>query len=236
VHATNLADAIEYLGSENISVIVSDTRVDNMDTTRLLKMLKQKHPQLVTVIFSEVKDATELIELINQGQIYRFVPKPVKVGYLKIVIQSALGKHKQSGYSQAPHRRRHRHRGRERPDGGCCASGRAEVGWFNTIGRQCFPVAKGHERLHAPVQGVISRRASGLSSASRLEVMTKVAVGLDAVADDPVHQQQLDAKNHVYRVFGLGTYFITQAGQILLKASVLMQVLRQKRIARLLHQ
>jgi serine/threonine-protein kinase len=58
-------------------------------------MLKQKHPQLVTVIFSEVKDATELIELINQGQIYRFVPKPVKVGYLKIVIQSALGKHKQ---------------------------------------------------------------------------------------------------------------------------------------------
>ncbi len=95
VHATNLADAIEYLGSENISVIVSDTRVDNMDTTRLLKMLKQKHPQLVTVIFSEVKDATELIELINQGQIYRFVPKPVKVGYLKIVIQSALGKHKQ---------------------------------------------------------------------------------------------------------------------------------------------
>lgn len=47
------------------------------------------------MIFSEAKDASDLITLINQGQIYRFVPKPVKVGYLKVVIQSALAKHKQ---------------------------------------------------------------------------------------------------------------------------------------------
>ena len=93
LHATNLADAIEFLVSENISVIVSDLRVDNTDTTRLLKMLKRKHPQVVAVVISAVKDAAELVSLINQGQIYRFVPKPIEVDYLKIVIQSALDKH-----------------------------------------------------------------------------------------------------------------------------------------------
>lgn len=95
VHATNLADAIEFLGTDNISVIVSDTHVDGMDTTRLIKMLKQKHPQLVTVVFSEMNDAAAVITLINQVQIYRYVPKPAKVPYLKIVIQSALRKHTQ---------------------------------------------------------------------------------------------------------------------------------------------
>ena len=95
VHATNLADAIECLNSETISVIVADTRVDGTDTTRLLKMLKQKHPHLVAVVFSKLNDADEVVTLINQGQIYRFVPKPAKVVYLKIVIQSALRKHAQ---------------------------------------------------------------------------------------------------------------------------------------------
>lgn len=95
VHASSLPDAIEFLGRENISVIVSDMHVDGVDTTRLLKMLKQKHPQVVTVVFSEMNDAAEIITLINQGQIYRYVPKPAKVTYMGIVIYSALRKHLQ---------------------------------------------------------------------------------------------------------------------------------------------
>jgi serine/threonine-protein kinase len=32
--------------------------------------------------------------LINEGQIFRFMPKPVEAGYLKLVINSALAKHR----------------------------------------------------------------------------------------------------------------------------------------------
>jgi serine/threonine-protein kinase len=95
VHASSLPDAIEFLGRENISVIVSDLHVDGVDTTRLLKMLKQKHPQVVTVVFSEMNDAADIITLINQGQIYRYVQKPAKMNYMGIVIHSALRKHQQ---------------------------------------------------------------------------------------------------------------------------------------------
>lgn len=95
LHARSLAAAVEFLSSENVSVIVADTRVANTDTTRLLKMLKQKHPQLVTVVFSSENDAADIIALINQGQIYRFVRKPVTVAVIKTVVAAALGKHKQ---------------------------------------------------------------------------------------------------------------------------------------------
>lgn len=93
VHARSLAEAVEFLSSEDISVIVADTRVGNSDTTRLLKMLKQQHPQVVTVIFSADSDAADIIALINQGQIYRFVPRPVRSTFLRETLESALDKH-----------------------------------------------------------------------------------------------------------------------------------------------
>lgn len=95
VHARNLADAVAALNTENISVILSDTLVANADTTQLLKLLKQQRPQIVTVVISAESDASGIIKLINEGQIYRFVPKPINAEFLKVVIASALAKHKQ---------------------------------------------------------------------------------------------------------------------------------------------
>lgn len=66
--------------------------------------------------------------------------------------------------------------------------------------------------------------------------MSEVTIGLDAVVDGPVHQQQLDAKRQIYGVFRPGADLVAQALQILKKTPVLVGVLGQKRIARLLHQ
>jgi hypothetical protein len=33
--------------------------------------------------------------LINQGQVYRFIPKPVKPGFLRIMLASAVNKHRE---------------------------------------------------------------------------------------------------------------------------------------------
>lgn len=94
-HARSLAEAIDALAAQNVGVIVSDTRVAGMDATRLLKMLKQQYPEIVAVVLTEAVDAGDIIALINQGQIYRFVPKPIKAGFLKLVVTSAILKHHQ---------------------------------------------------------------------------------------------------------------------------------------------
>lgn len=89
----NLADAVGILNKEPVSVIVSETRVGSIDATRLVRLMKSKHPEIVTVMLTGESDADTITTLINQGQIYRFVPKPVRTGYLKLVLNSALRKH-----------------------------------------------------------------------------------------------------------------------------------------------
>jgi len=94
-HATSMAEAVAVLGSESVAVIVSDTRVGRMDTTPLLKVLKQRHPAIVAVVLTADSDVDAVIKLINQGQVYRFVPKPVKPAFLKIMLASAVHKHRE---------------------------------------------------------------------------------------------------------------------------------------------
>lgn len=94
-HASSVAEAVAILGSEPISVLVSDTRVGRVDTTPLVKMLKHRHPDIVSVVLTVDSDVDAIIKLINQGQVYRFIPKPVKAGFLKIMLSSAAQKHRE---------------------------------------------------------------------------------------------------------------------------------------------
>lgn len=93
-HAPNLAEAVSVLNSDSVSVIVSETRVGSVDATRLVRLMKSRHPEIVSVILTAESDAETVTALINEGQIFRFVPKPIRPGYLKLVIHSALVKHR----------------------------------------------------------------------------------------------------------------------------------------------
>ena len=95
LHTSNLLDALQQMQTGRISVIVTETRVGTTDCTRLVRLLKQRYPEIVTVVLAEEGGADLVSSLINQGQIYRFVPKPIKSGYLKIILRSAIAKHQQ---------------------------------------------------------------------------------------------------------------------------------------------
>ena len=94
-YAANLAEAINILAERRVSVIVSEARVGSIDATRLISIMKEKHPEIISLMLSGHADADMVTDLINEGQIYRFIPKPVRIGYLKLVINSALVKHRQ---------------------------------------------------------------------------------------------------------------------------------------------
>ena len=92
--ATNIAEAIIALSEpEKIGVLISDLNVHEVDVSRLLKILKSKAPEIATVVVSSRSDIQDVINLINQGQVYRFIFKPTKRGALKMLIHSALDKH-----------------------------------------------------------------------------------------------------------------------------------------------
>ena len=58
-------------------------------------------PELVTIIASDRSDANLLIGLINHGQIFRFLLKPLQVAQTRIWLTSAVARYKELCYDEA---------------------------------------------------------------------------------------------------------------------------------------
>lgn len=97
--ATSMDAAVSHLEKEAIGVVISDTRVKDNAVVSLISTLKQHRPELVSVILTERADAGSAIELINQGQIYRFITKPIHDSQAKIAINSAQKQHQRLAQS-----------------------------------------------------------------------------------------------------------------------------------------
>lgn len=103
--ATSMEQAIELMEKERIGVVISDTRVQNNPVVNLISTLKQHHPELVSVILTDRADAGQAIELINQGQIYRFLTKPLHDNQCKITVSSAQRQHQKLTQNPELHQR-----------------------------------------------------------------------------------------------------------------------------------
>lgn len=92
--ASSLDRAFELLQQQNIGLVISELFVRREPIALALKLLKAEHPQVVTIVMTPFEDTTVLIGLINQGQVYRFLPKPIRRGPLGMSIASALRHHR----------------------------------------------------------------------------------------------------------------------------------------------
>jgi len=88
--ATSLSEAFLILSEESLPIVISEIKVGGEDVTPALKTLKQMHPSILTLILTSFQDTKALIDLINQGQIYRFLPKPIMKKMLATSLQSAI--------------------------------------------------------------------------------------------------------------------------------------------------
>jgi response regulator RpfG family c-di-GMP phosphodiesterase len=88
--ATSLGEAMTILEQRDVSIVVSEIQVGNEDMTPLLKTLKRFKPHIVTIVLTSFKDAAQLVGLINQGQVHRFLPKPMRKVMTVRGIQSGI--------------------------------------------------------------------------------------------------------------------------------------------------
>ena len=88
-HAADVAAVLQTLEDQEVAILVCD-----LDTFAgapvMLKMLKQSHPQIQTLVVADSSDAEVLISLINQAQIFRFFNRPMRLGLLDRSLRSAL--------------------------------------------------------------------------------------------------------------------------------------------------
>jgi len=94
LHAVeHVEDAVQVLEKHAIGVLITDIAINAGEVQELTNQLKQHVPELVTIVASDHSDAHRLIDLINGGQVFRFLLKPIKAKQTSIWIESAVGKH-----------------------------------------------------------------------------------------------------------------------------------------------
>lgn len=90
IWAADAQHAMEELAKQDVSVVVSDLMLGGTNVGYILKTIKQLNPQTQCIVLTSFSDTSRLIELINQAQITRFLPKPVSKGLLARNLESML--------------------------------------------------------------------------------------------------------------------------------------------------
>ena len=91
--ATTLVKVAHAIEQQNAGVLVTDFTNNNTMLQKMIGTLKQYMPELVTIVVSNGRDTTDMINLINYGQVFRYVLKPIEPEQLRSDINAAVIRH-----------------------------------------------------------------------------------------------------------------------------------------------
>ncbi len=87
-------EGLALLGRESpVQIVISDYRMPGMNGVDFLKEVCQHWPHTVRIVLSGYADASAIVGAINEGQIYKFIPKPWNDDELKVAISNALDRY-----------------------------------------------------------------------------------------------------------------------------------------------
>jgi response regulator RpfG family c-di-GMP phosphodiesterase len=87
--APSAAEAAKVIQHHDVAAVVGDLDADRDGLVKLFKVLKEKRPEIRSILLAGNPDSEVVAELINQAQVYRFMPKPVNTKELHTHIAEA---------------------------------------------------------------------------------------------------------------------------------------------------
>jgi response regulator RpfG family c-di-GMP phosphodiesterase len=93
VLATTLIKVAEAIQQQNAGVLITDFTSNKSVLQKIIGALKKYMPELVTIVVSNGRDTTDMISLINFGQVFRYLLKPIDPENLRRDIDAAILKH-----------------------------------------------------------------------------------------------------------------------------------------------
>ncbi|MBK7745997.1 MAG: HD domain-containing protein [Candidatus Obscuribacter sp.] len=90
LEATGGEEAVAILQKENISLIITDQRMPAMTGVQLLEESLKIRPDAIKILLTGYTDVQALIDAINAGHVYKYIPKPWDADELKLTVKRAL--------------------------------------------------------------------------------------------------------------------------------------------------
>ena len=85
----------------NVGVVIMGMSVCAEETIEAINLFKRHRPDVVVIALAQATDAQVAVELINRGQVFRYLAKPLDQGVLKEVIGLAMQRHRVLKHHQA---------------------------------------------------------------------------------------------------------------------------------------
>ncbi len=87
---TSPVAALELLEKYDFDMVIADQRMPEMTGVQLLNAARTKCPETVRIIISAYSDSKELLQCINEGQVFRYLLKPWVPEEVESVIRQGL--------------------------------------------------------------------------------------------------------------------------------------------------
>src|SRR5437763_16254491 len=90
--ATRAAEGLRIMEQEKVHIVMTDQRMPEMTGVEFLKHLREYFPDTIRLLFTAYADLNAVTDAINQGNVYRYIPKPWAPDELRTVLRQA-GEH-----------------------------------------------------------------------------------------------------------------------------------------------
>ena len=89
--ATSSEEGLRILENNGpFQVVISDYRMPAMNGVEFLKEVYKRWPDTVRIVLSGYADTAAIVSAINEGRIYKFIPKPWNDNELRVTVANAV--------------------------------------------------------------------------------------------------------------------------------------------------
>jgi periplasmic protein TonB len=92
-HAVTAQQAQDAVSNHPVGVLVTDAAIAGGKIELLTQKLRVSQPRLVAIVAGRRDDGEMLMDLINRGQVYRFLLKPVSPGRARLAVEASVKHH-----------------------------------------------------------------------------------------------------------------------------------------------
>ena len=105
------SEALGWISSEDVAVLVSDYDMPEMTGAELARHALQLRPETVRILLTGKRSLEAAVEGINQGEIMRFLSKPLDSKQLRVAVRAAVERNRELVAMSSSRQRRQRREG-----------------------------------------------------------------------------------------------------------------------------